>query len=148
MSRIKSEGRFSFSRHCDEQSYRRSEHIDNFRAGRRRAKLLSTRVMLSEAKRPHLRPIGSAKELRIVLRCLCEVPHFGRDDMKNMQTTQRYTLADLEKWDEVARDIDPPIRLGVFGDPVAHSLSPRNAKCRAARLRDQRAIRAFSYPAE
>jgi shikimate dehydrogenase len=41
-----------------------------------------------------------------------------------MQTTQRYTLADLEKWDDVARDIDPPIRLGVFGDPVAHSLSP------------------------
>jgi len=41
-----------------------------------------------------------------------------------METTQRYTLADLEKWDDVARDIDPPIRLGVFGDPVAHSLSP------------------------
>ena len=41
-----------------------------------------------------------------------------------MQTTQRYTLADLEKWDDVTRDIDPPIRLGVFGDPVAHSLSP------------------------
>src|SRR5262245_9762554 len=42
-----------------------------------------------------------------------------------MQTTDRYTLADLEKWSEVARDVDPPIRLGVFGDPVAHSLSPR-----------------------
>ncbi len=41
-----------------------------------------------------------------------------------MQTTQRYTLADLEKWGDVARDIDPPIRLGVLGDPVAHSLSP------------------------
>jgi shikimate dehydrogenase len=41
------------------------------------------------------------------------------------QTTERYTLADLEKWGEVARDIHPPIRLGVFGDPVAHSLSPR-----------------------
>jgi shikimate dehydrogenase len=40
------------------------------------------------------------------------------------QTTQRYTLADLEKWREIARDIDPPIRLGVLGDPVAHSLSP------------------------
>jgi shikimate dehydrogenase len=42
-----------------------------------------------------------------------------------MQTTQRYTLADLENWSGVARDIDPPIRLGVFGDPVAHSLSPQ-----------------------
>ena len=41
------------------------------------------------------------------------------------QTTERYTLADLEKWGEVARDIHPPIRLGVFGDPVAHSLSPQ-----------------------
>jgi shikimate dehydrogenase len=42
-----------------------------------------------------------------------------------MQTTERYTLADLENWAEVARDIKPPIRLGVFGDPVAHSLSPQ-----------------------
>jgi len=45
--------------------------------------------------------------------------------MKNIETTQRYTLGDLEKWSEIARDIDPPIRLGVFGDPVAHSLSPK-----------------------
>jgi shikimate dehydrogenase len=42
-----------------------------------------------------------------------------------MQTTDRYTLADLENWREVAGGIDPPIRLGVFGDPVAHSLSPQ-----------------------
>jgi shikimate dehydrogenase len=49
------------------------------------------------------------------------------------QTTERYTLADLEKWSEVGRDFDPPIRLGVFGDPVAHSLSPQmqNATLRA-----------------
>jgi shikimate dehydrogenase len=32
-----------------------------------------------------------------------------------------YTLADLKKGIE----IDPPIRLGVFGDPVEHSLSPQ-----------------------
>jgi len=32
-----------------------------------------------------------------------------------------YTLADLRSW----RDVDPPIRLGVFGDPVEHSLSPQ-----------------------
>ena len=59
--------------------------------------------------------------------------------MKNMQTTQRYTLADLEKWDHVARDIDPPIRLGVFGDPVAHSLSPdmQNAALRACEINAQ-----------
>ncbi|HJW38840.1 MAG TPA: shikimate dehydrogenase [Candidatus Udaeobacter sp.] len=42
-----------------------------------------------------------------------------------MQTTERYTLSDLENWSDIARDIDPPIRLGVFGDPVAHSLSPQ-----------------------
>jgi shikimate dehydrogenase len=50
-----------------------------------------------------------------------------------MQTTGRYTLADLEKWDNTASDIDPPIRLGVLGDPVAHSLSPemQNAALRA-----------------
>jgi shikimate dehydrogenase len=43
---------------------------------------------------------------------------------KKKATTERYTLADLENWQE-ARDVDPPIRLGVFGDPVAHSLSPQ-----------------------
>ena len=42
-----------------------------------------------------------------------------------MQTTERYTVGDLEKWSEIARNIAPPIRLGIFGDPVAHSLSPQ-----------------------
>jgi shikimate dehydrogenase len=53
--------------------------------------------------------------------------------MEKKQTTDRYTLSDLEKWSEIARDIEPPIRLGVFGDPVAHSLSPQmqNAALRA-----------------
>jgi shikimate dehydrogenase len=52
------------------------------------------------------------------------------------KTTERYTVADLEKWPEATRDIDPPIRLGVFGDPVAHSLSPRmqNAALRACEM--------------
>src|SRR5438034_4939082 len=53
-----------------------------------------------------------------------------------MQTTERYTLADLEKWRETTRDIEPPIRLGVLGDPVAHSLSPQmqNAALRACKI--------------
>jgi shikimate dehydrogenase len=53
--------------------------------------------------------------------------------MNEQSTTDRYTLADLERWSELARHIDPPIRLGVFGDPVAHSLSPQmqNAALRA-----------------
>src|SRR5882757_7413307 len=55
------------------------------------------------------------------------------------QNTQRYTLGDFEKWRELARDIDPPIRLGVFGDPVAHSLSPemQNAALRACEINAQ-----------
>jgi shikimate dehydrogenase len=55
------------------------------------------------------------------------------------KTTNRYTLADLEKCSEVARDVDPPIRLGVFGDPVAQSLSPQmqNAALRACEINMQ-----------
>src|SRR5436189_413736 len=45
--------------------------------------------------------------------------------MKEQHTTERYTLADLENWSKATRDVDPPIRLGVLGDPVAHSLSPQ-----------------------
>jgi shikimate dehydrogenase len=45
--------------------------------------------------------------------------------MTKKSTTERYTLVDLEKWQEATDDVDPPIRLGVFGDPVAHSLSPQ-----------------------
>ena len=56
--------------------------------------------------------------------------------MKDRQTTERYTLADLENWRTGAGDADPPIRLAVFGDPVAHSLSPQmqNAGLRACKI--------------
>jgi shikimate dehydrogenase len=59
--------------------------------------------------------------------------------MNEKSTTDRYTLADLERWGEVTRDINPPIRLGVFGDPVAHSLSPQmqNAALRALEIKMQ-----------
>jgi shikimate dehydrogenase len=55
------------------------------------------------------------------------------------KTTDRYTLADLERWSEITHDIDPPIRLGIFGDPVAHSLSPQmqNAALRACEINMQ-----------
>lgn len=36
-----------------------------------------------------------------------------------------YTLENLRNWHDLSRDISPPIRLGVVGHPVAHSLSPR-----------------------
>jgi shikimate dehydrogenase len=56
-----------------------------------------------------------------------------------METTDPYTLADLERWSEISRGVDPPIRLGVFGDPVAHSLSPQmqNAALRAFEINMQ-----------
>jgi shikimate dehydrogenase len=41
--------------------------------------------------------------------------------MKKKRAKEIYTLDDLRNW----QDVDPPIRLGVFGDPVAHSLSPQ-----------------------
>jgi shikimate dehydrogenase len=40
---------------------------------------------------------------------------------KRASAKEVYTLSDLMDW----RDVDPPIRLGVFGDPVEHSLSPQ-----------------------
>jgi len=56
--------------------------------------------------------------------------------MKNTETTQRYTLADLENWPDVARDVHPPVRVGILGDPVAHSLSPemQNAALQACEI--------------
>ena len=56
--------------------------------------------------------------------------------MKEQHTTERYTLADLENWSKVTQDVDSPIRLGVLGDPVAHSLSPQmqNAALRACKI--------------
>ena len=50
-----------------------------------------------------------------------------------------YTLADLQEWKKATHDVDPPIRLGVFGDPVAHSLSPQiqNAALRHCQIEMQ-----------
>ena len=55
--------------------------------------------------------------------------------MKKKQTKEAYTLADLQNWEAS----DPPIRLGVLGDPVAHSLSPpmQNAALRAGKMEMQ-----------
>lgn len=47
-----------------------------------------------------------------------------------------YTFADLQGWRKAAGRAKPPIRLGVFGCPVAHSLSPgmQNAALKEAGL--------------
>jgi shikimate dehydrogenase len=52
--------------------------------------------------------------------------------MKKKRAKEVYTLTDLRKWES----IDPPIRLGVFGDPVAQSLSPQmqNAALKACKI--------------
>jgi shikimate dehydrogenase len=54
---------------------------------------------------------------------------------KRAPTKEVYTLSDLQNW----RDVDPPIRLGIFGDPVEHSLSPQiqNAALREAKIDGQ-----------
>jgi shikimate dehydrogenase len=69
----------------------------------------------------------------------CEHSILNVANTQKMQTTERYTLADLENWAEVSREVNPPIRLGVFGDPVAHSLSPQvqNAALRAFEINTQ-----------
>jgi shikimate dehydrogenase len=56
--------------------------------------------------------------------------------MNEQSITDRYTLTDLERWSEITRANDPPVRLGVFGDPVAHSLSPQmqNAALRSSEI--------------
>jgi shikimate dehydrogenase len=58
---------------------------------------------------------------------------------KKPEPKEVYTLSDLQDWNGLTRDIDPPIRLGVFGDPVAHSLSPQiqNAALRAVKIDGQ-----------
>jgi shikimate dehydrogenase len=42
-----------------------------------------------------------------------------------MDKADVFTFADLKDWSRVTRDLDKPARLSVFGDPVAHSLSPQ-----------------------
>src|SRR5438093_13261475 len=56
-----------------------------------------------------------------------------------------YTLADLKDW----HDVHPPIRLGVFGDPVEHSLSPQiqNAALKHCKI-DMQYVRFHILPDE
>jgi len=44
---------------------------------------------------------------------------------KKKRASEIYALGDLQRWREITRRVEPPIRLGVLGDPVAHSLSPQ-----------------------
>src|SRR5258705_11804939 len=69
--------------------------------------------------------------------------------MKEQHTTERYTLADLENWSKATQDVDPPIRLGVLGDPVEHSLSPQmqNAALKHCKI-DMQYVRFHILPDE
>ena len=55
-----------------------------------------------------------------------------RNEMKKKRAKEVYALADLRRWKSIA----PSIRLGVLGDPVAHSLSPQtqNAALKACKI--------------
>ena len=55
--------------------------------------------------------------------------------MKKKRAKEVYTLGDLRSW----QDVDPPIRVGVFGDPVEHSLSPQmqNAALKSCKINMQ-----------
>ena len=59
------------------------------------------------------------------------------------QTTDRFTLTDLQNWGDVSKDVAPAIRLGVLGDPVAHSLSPemQNVALKACQIDDMQYAR-------
>ena len=52
--------------------------------------------------------------------------------MKKKRAKEIYTLADLRRWE----NIEPPVRLSVFGDPVGHSLSPKmqNAALKSCKI--------------
>src|SRR5882762_7805336 len=65
--------------------------------------------------------------------------------MKKRAAKEVYTLADLKEW----HDVDPPIRLGIFGDPVEHSLSPQiqNAALKHCKI-DMQYVRFHILPGE
>jgi shikimate dehydrogenase len=56
---------------------------------------------------------------------------------KSATAKEAYTFANLKNWNKAKGD--PPTRLGVFGDPVAHSLSPQmqNAALKHAKINMQ-----------
>jgi shikimate dehydrogenase len=60
-----------------------------------------------------------------------------------------YNFADLLRWPEATDGLTPPARLSVFGDPVAHSLSPQmhNPALRAAGI-DAQYVRLHIRPEE
>jgi shikimate dehydrogenase len=58
---------------------------------------------------------------------------------KKRESKEIYTLIDLQHWSAATAEVAPPVRLGVLGDPVSHSLSPQmqNAALRHAGINAQ-----------
>jgi len=68
---------------------------------------------------------------------------------KRAVAKQVYSLSDLQNWQPATHDVDRPIRLGVFGDPVEHSLSPQmqNAALKHCKI-DMQCVRFHISPNE
>ncbi len=66
-----------------------------------------------------------------------------------MRAKEVYTVADLRDWGAATAGVEPPLRLAVFGDPVAHSASPQmhNAALEALGI-DARYTRVHVRPEE
>ncbi len=48
----------------------------------------------------------------------------ARGSNPDSQVKDRYTITDLRDWRTATADCEPPLKLAVIGDPVAHSASP------------------------
>jgi hypothetical protein len=66
-----------------------------------------------------------------------------RQDMKKKAAKEVYTLVDLQNWEEIAGAVNPPVRLGVFGNPLI--LFSPNAERRLASRWDRHAICALDF---
>ena len=54
-----------------------------------------------------------------------KIDSFANQFFRMPELKDFYSFEDLRNWEETGRDLDPPARLAVIGDPVEHSRSPQ-----------------------